>query len=46
MDPTKELAETRKLMASVTEALTRIIENFKQTRQPAVPSDVPVPRKS
>lgn len=46
MDPTKDLAKTRKLMASVMEALERIIDDFKQRRQQALPTDTSVRGRS
>ncbi len=39
MDPTQEITETRKFMASIKEALDRIIGEFRDKRQDALPSD-------
>ena len=46
MDPTQDLAETRKFMASVTEALDQIVDAFKQKRQQPQPTDTPVRDRS
>ena len=42
MDPTQDLAETRKFLASVKEALDRVIDDFHYKRQDTLPTDKPV----
>lgn len=39
MDPTQDLAETRKLMAAVKQAVEKIIDDFRRKRQDTPPAD-------
>ncbi len=46
MDPTQDQAETRKLMASIKEALDKIINEFKHKRQEVSPTETSVRRQA
>ncbi len=46
MDPTQDQLETRKLMASVREALAKIINDFRHKRQEALPTEQSVRSKA